>query len=67
MVTTRNVHGTGCTFAAATAAGLAQGLDPMASVTQAKRFVTTAIAGASQWHLGAGQGPVDHFNWEEQP
>lgn len=62
-VATRNVHGTGCTFASATAAGLACGLDPHAALAQAKRYVSGAIAGAASWQIGAGHGPIDHLGF----
>ena len=63
-VDTRNVHGTGCSFASATAAGLAQGLDPLAALDQAKTFVSRGISGGAAWDLGGGHGPIDHFGWE---
>ena len=56
---TRNTHGTGCTFAAAVAAGLAQGQDLMAAVAQAKDYVTEAIR--HSYPLGQGHGPLHHF------
>lgn len=62
---TANVHGTGCSFAAATAAGLAQGLDPLGALRQAKRFIDRGVAGGARWHLGRGHGPIDHFGWEQ--
>ena len=37
---TRNTHGTGCTFSAAIAAGLALGLEPIEAIVEAKRFIT---------------------------
>ena len=58
-VDTRNTHGTGCTFAAAVAAGLAQGQDLIAAVAQAKDYVTEAIRHA--YPLGQGHGPLHHF------
>ena len=39
-------HGTGCTYSAAIAAGLAKGLPLPAAVAEAKVFITHAIAGA---------------------
>lgn len=60
-VDTGNDHGTGCTFAAATAAGLARGLPTMDALRQAKRYVTACIASAASWELGAGHGPLDHL------
>ena len=62
-IDTGNTHGTGCTFAAACAAGLASGLEPLAALEQAKRFVTMAIAGGAAWHLGSGHGPLDHLGF----
>lgn len=41
-------HGTGCTYSAAIAAGLARGLDLARSVGLAKTFVTRAIAGSAR-------------------
>lgn len=57
-IDTRDTHGTGCTFSSAIAAGLARGLDVVAAVEEAKRFVTGAIAHGLR--LGRGIGPVDH-------
>jgi hydroxymethylpyrimidine kinase/phosphomethylpyrimidine kinase len=62
-----NVHGTGCTLSAATAALLALGTDVSGALARAKEFVTGAIAGAATWHLGAGHGPLDHFGWGAEP
>lgn len=59
-VFTKNLHGTGCTLAAAIAANLAHGLDIFAAVTAAKDYLTEAISAAANWELGAGSGPVDH-------
>jgi hydroxymethylpyrimidine/phosphomethylpyrimidine kinase len=42
-------HGTGCTYSAAIAAGLAKGLSLPRAVGEAKDFITRAIAGASRW------------------
>ncbi|MEV7421873.1 bifunctional hydroxymethylpyrimidine kinase/phosphomethylpyrimidine kinase [Streptomyces sp. NPDC091212] len=54
----RHTHGTGCTFAAAIAAGLGGGQDVVEAVVAAKEYVTGAIAGG--FALGGGIGPVDH-------
>jgi hydroxymethylpyrimidine/phosphomethylpyrimidine kinase len=53
-------HGTGCTFSAAVAAGLAHGQTVAEAVAQAKHFVTAAIAAAPA--LGHGHGPLEHFH-----
>ncbi|MCU1692271.1 MAG: phosphomethylpyrimidine kinase [Frankiales bacterium] len=60
---TRNDHGTGCTFAATTAALLAGGQSPAEAVRGAKAYVAAALAGGATWRLGAGHGPLDHFGW----
>jgi hydroxymethylpyrimidine/phosphomethylpyrimidine kinase len=57
-VDTANNHGSGCTFAAATAAGLAQGLDLMEAIAGAKKYVSTALERSKDWRLGAGHGPL---------
>ena len=64
-VVTDHNHGSGCSFASATAAGLATGLSVRAALEQAKDFVHRAIVGAARWNLGSGHGPLDHFHWEE--
>ncbi len=62
-VPTDNNHGTGCSFASATAAGLAIGRSVPQALSDAKDFVTTALAGGASWRLGAGHGPLDHLGW----
>ena len=54
-----STHGTGCTFASAIAAHLAQGASPATAVERAKRYLTEAIRRAPA--IGRGQGPVHHF------
>jgi hydroxymethylpyrimidine/phosphomethylpyrimidine kinase len=56
---TPHTHGTGCTFAAAIAAGLARGLTMEEAVLQAKEFVAGAIRQGLP--LGKGHGPLHHF------
>ncbi|MDQ3135615.1 MAG: bifunctional hydroxymethylpyrimidine kinase/phosphomethylpyrimidine kinase [Acidobacteriota bacterium] len=56
-IETTSTHGTGCTLAAAIAAGLAHGLSLPAAVAAAKRFVTDAIHHAPP--LGHGYGPLN--------
>ena len=57
-VPTRNDHGTGCTFAAATAAGLALGHPVARALEDAKRFVHEGLVRSAGWALGGGHGPV---------
>jgi hydroxymethylpyrimidine/phosphomethylpyrimidine kinase len=59
---TRNTHGTGCTLAAAIAAGLAKGLALAEAAQAAKVYVSAAIAAADRLKIGRGRGPVHHFH-----
>jgi hydroxymethylpyrimidine kinase/phosphomethylpyrimidine kinase/thiamine-phosphate diphosphorylase len=54
-----NTHGTGCSFASAIAAFLAQGEPLPSAVAKAKKFITAAISHAMP--LGMGHGPINHF------
>lgn len=56
---TPNTHGTGCTFSAAIAAGLAKGEKLENAVVQAKRYITQAIR--KGFPIGSGHSPVHHF------
>ena len=47
-------HGTGCTYSAAVAAGLARGWPLPDAVREAKRFITRAIATGFVWQAAAG-------------
>ncbi|GAB4557817.1 MAG: bifunctional hydroxymethylpyrimidine kinase/phosphomethylpyrimidine kinase [Anaerolineae bacterium] len=60
-IDTPHTHGTGCTFASAIAAGLALGLDIIAAVDQAKRYLTAAIRAGVSMGIGHGHGPLNHF------
>jgi hydroxymethylpyrimidine/phosphomethylpyrimidine kinase len=61
-IATANTHGTGCTLAAAIAAGLAKRLALPEAVAEAKTYVTLAIAAADRLLVGTGRGPVHHFH-----
>jgi hydroxymethylpyrimidine/phosphomethylpyrimidine kinase len=63
---TANLHGAGCTLAAAIAACLAWGMGLRSAVEQAKRYVTQA--GAHSFSVGRGPGPLGHFHrWWQRP
>jgi len=53
------LHGTGCTFASAVAAHLAEGRTLVEAATLAKAYVTKAIEKA--YPTGKGRLPLDHF------
>lgn len=56
---TSNTHGTGCSYASAIAALLAQGEPLLIAVERAKAFISSAIRQART--LGKGHSPVNHF------
>jgi len=56
---TPNTHGTGCTYSAAIATYLGQGLPLPEAVGKAKEFITEAIR--LSLPLGRGHGPTNHF------
>ena len=59
-IRTRNTHGTGCTYSAALASGLARNKPLETAVVEAKEFITEAIRRA--FTIGAGHSPVHHFH-----
>ena len=58
-IETKNTHGTGCTFSSAVASQLALGLSVKEAVSEAKKYVTTAIRHSLE--IGKGNGPTHHF------
>lgn len=59
-LTTTSVHGTGCTFGSAIAAGLAKNRPMEIAVREAKEYVLSAIRHA--FPIGQGHGPLNHFH-----
>lgn len=67
-IVTANTHGTGCTLAAAIAAGLAQGKTLGEAVRDAKDYLHGALQAGAELKLGKGNGPVHHFHrWWPRP
>lgn len=58
-ISSKNTHGTGCTFSAAIAAYLAEGMQVADAVQKAKTYITGAIAHSLD--IGKGVGPTHHF------
>jgi hydroxymethylpyrimidine kinase/phosphomethylpyrimidine kinase/thiamine-phosphate diphosphorylase len=56
---TSNTHGTGCSYASAIAALLAQGVPLLTAVERSKTFISSAIRTARS--LGRGHSPINHF------
>jgi hydroxymethylpyrimidine/phosphomethylpyrimidine kinase len=57
-IRSKHTHGTGCTLASATAAGLAQKMGLIDAVARARAFVRQAIETAPGF--GRGHGPLNH-------
>lgn len=53
-----NTHGTGCTLSSAIASGLAKGKELSQAITDAKEYLSGALADGMD--LGAGSGPLNH-------
>jgi hydroxymethylpyrimidine/phosphomethylpyrimidine kinase len=60
-VVTSNDHGTGCTLSSAIAALRPQRESWLAAVTDAKAYLSGALAAAGRLDVGRGRGPVHHF------
>lgn len=58
---TKNTHGTGCSLSSALAAFLAQGFDLNDAATKAKSYINEAIKSGTNYTLGSGHGPINHF------
>lgn len=58
-------HGTGCTYSAAIAAGLAKQLDLPEAVSEAKRFITHALSSSLQW--GGGKSRIAALDQVQHP
>jgi len=58
LIETTNLHGTGCSYSSAIAAGLACGNSLEASIQKAKEFINAALLSAP--NIGHGVGPINH-------
>ncbi|WP_342565929.1 bifunctional hydroxymethylpyrimidine kinase/phosphomethylpyrimidine kinase [Paenibacillus sp. FSL R7-0345] len=61
-IDTRHTHGTGCTFSAAIAAGIAAGDNVNEAIRTAKAFIQAAIEHGLG--IGNGHGPTNHFAYQ---
>ncbi|MFQ3598810.1 MAG: bifunctional hydroxymethylpyrimidine kinase/phosphomethylpyrimidine kinase [Chloroherpetonaceae bacterium] len=64
--TTKNTHGTGCTYSSAIATFLGKGYSLENAIASAKQYISDAIRFGAHYQLGHGHGPVHHFfkQWE---
>ena len=60
-ITSRNIHGTGCTLSAAISSYLALGVELDEACKLAKEYLYGAIKAAKDENIGKGQGSVHHF------
>lgn len=60
-ITTRNIHGTGCTLSAAIATYMALGLKLEEAIREAKAYITGAIRAGADVAIGRGFGAVNHL------
>lgn len=60
-ISTKNTHGTGCTFSSSLTAYLAHGLNIIDAVSSAKEYTFQALKEGARYSIGAGHGPVHHF------
>lgn len=61
-VDTKNTHGTGCSYSAAIAALMGQGMPLTDAVGRAHSWLAGAIQAADALSVGAGHGPIHHFH-----
>ena len=62
-ISTKNIHGTGCTLSSAIAAFMARGYLLNEAVAKAKLYVSEAVKAGADVKIGHGFGPVNHgFN-----
>ena len=60
-ISSRNLHGTGCTLSSAIASFLAHGRTLAQAVAEAKQYVHDGILHGKDISIGEGHGPLNHF------
>ncbi len=60
-IETANTHGTGCTLSSAIAAFMAQGVDLVTAVGNARDVIRQALRAGAGVTTGRGSGPLNHF------
>jgi hydroxymethylpyrimidine/phosphomethylpyrimidine kinase len=59
-ISSRNVHGTGCTLSSAIASHWALGFDLTQAVEHARSYILGAIQAGTRVTTGQGHGPLNH-------
>lgn len=67
IIDTKNVNGTGDSFASAIATYLAKGYQLVEAIDEAEKFIDNAIYYGAQFKFGTGYGPVYPFYKEYMP
>ncbi|MFJ7407277.1 MULTISPECIES: bifunctional hydroxymethylpyrimidine kinase/phosphomethylpyrimidine kinase [unclassified Lysinibacillus] len=62
-ITTKNTHGTGCTFSAALTAFIGRKMPLKQAIIEAKKFIQLAIS--HDLSIGNGNGPTNHFAYKK--
>jgi hydroxymethylpyrimidine/phosphomethylpyrimidine kinase len=61
FISSKNLHGTGCTLSSAIAAEMAKGNDLLTAIKNAKNYISQALQSGSGVKTGKGNGPLNHF------
>ncbi|MCD7899154.1 MAG: bifunctional hydroxymethylpyrimidine kinase/phosphomethylpyrimidine kinase [Bacteroides sp.] len=61
FISSKNLHGTGCSLASAIAAFIALGDDLLVAINNAKQYITYAIRAGVETDFNGGNGPLNHF------
>ena len=64
-ISTKNSHGTGCTFASAFTAFHLLENNRKKAFGQTVHFLDSLISGSAPYHIGLGTGPLLHHLWEK--
>ncbi|TBO44907.1 bifunctional hydroxymethylpyrimidine kinase/phosphomethylpyrimidine kinase [Pedobacter kyonggii] len=61
FITSKNLHGTGCTLSSAIAAEMAKGNALLVAIKNAKDYISQALQAGCEVKTGKGNGPLNHF------
>jgi len=61
FISSKNLHGTGCTLSSAIAAEMAKGNNLLSAIKNAKNYISNALQAGSEVKTGQGNGSLNHF------